>query len=189
VGAYIRRVDATVEPLSTADAKSFLRVVDSAEDSDVDRCVKAAREHLEAWTSRLFITQTWDYFTDDFTESLCLYKAPIASISSVKYIDYSGTLVTLDPSRYQQDLTSEPARLAPVYAMPWPVTRRDLNAVQVRFIAGYGADGSAVPTNYLQALRYCTKHFYDNRDMVISGVIATEVPKTLDAVVFPLKVW
>ena len=58
------------EPISTADAKLHLRV-DITDDNDlIDALVKVAREHVEIITRRALITQTWDYYLDDFPGEL-----------------------------------------------------------------------------------------------------------------------
>lgn len=181
------------EPLSTAEAKAFLRVDVSDDDTLITALVKAAREIIESWTGRAFISQTWDLYLDRFPWCIELRKAPVTAVTSIQYVDPAGTLQTLSPALYQVDLKSTPARIIPVYGQMWPVTRTQLNAVTVRFVAG-SADANDLASaaqgpSMLQALRYLVKHFYDNRDTVVTGTIVTEVPKTLEWLVLPLKIW
>ncbi|MCW5861278.1 MAG: head-tail connector protein, partial [Caldilineales bacterium] len=46
-------------------------------------------------------------------------------------------------------------------------TLRELNAIHIRFEAGYGA-ASAVPTRYKQALKLLVGHWYENREAILA---------------------
>jgi uncharacterized phiE125 gp8 family phage protein len=48
-----------IEPLTLAEAKSFLRVEHSADDDLIGALIKAARSEVESATRRALITQGW----------------------------------------------------------------------------------------------------------------------------------
>jgi uncharacterized phiE125 gp8 family phage protein len=98
-----------------------------------------------------------------------LPKPPLQQVVSVLYIDTSGAQVTLDPSQYVVDTTTEPGRIAPSYGNIWPIIRQQLGAVQVSFFAGYGADASAVPDTLLTALKLLVAAWFENREAVAAG--------------------
>ena len=68
--SYFPRIQVTtapaVEPVSTADAKTHLRIPASAtsEDSYIDALVTAARLYVEEYTERKLITQTVTEYRD-----------------------------------------------------------------------------------------------------------------------------
>lgn len=93
-------------------------------------------------------------------------KCPVVSIDSIKYIDQNGALQTLDPTQYVVDTASQPARITPAVNVSWPATQNVVNAVQVQFTCGYGADGSFVPAKAKSWMRIMTSTLYENREMV-----------------------
>lgn len=123
----------------------------------------AARESCEDWTRRAFVTQTWKLARDSFPghnlrydwngyPEIWLPKAPFQSVVSFTYIDVSGAAQTLtqdttygvNPQNpqygYQLERGSEtqPARLLPPFARPWPPTRLVPSNVIVVFRCGFG---------------------------------------------------
>jgi uncharacterized phiE125 gp8 family phage protein len=66
----------------------------------------------------------------------------------------------LDPSAYQMDAASAPARL--LRKSEPPANLRAVNAVEIAFTAGYGA-ASAVPGPVKQAILQIVADLYTNR--------------------------
>ena len=56
----------TVEPISTEEAKNHLRVDIEDDNAVIKSLILAARESVEVITRRALITQTWDYYLDEF---------------------------------------------------------------------------------------------------------------------------
>ena len=54
-----RSVDPSSEPITTADAKTHLRVSGSDDDSYIDILIEIARRQLENDSRTAIITQTW----------------------------------------------------------------------------------------------------------------------------------
>jgi len=125
--------------------------------------ITAARAWCEDYCRRVFITQTWLLRRDSFPgrdfryesfgyAQIDLPKPPFQSVYFLQYIDVSGALQTLyidttfgtnpaDPQYgYQLDRGSEtqPARLLPPFARPWPPTRMVPSNVLCQFRCGYG---------------------------------------------------
>jgi len=100
---------------------------------------------------------------------LRLFRSPCQSVTSIKYLDNNGVLQTLaqNPAPglpgYIVDTDSEPARIAPANNLPWPVTQAIQSAVQVLYIAGYGATGASVPETTKHAIKLRIGQFYENR--------------------------
>lgn len=94
----------------------------------------------------------------------------LQAVSSVKYYNTAGPLITLDPSVYLVDAISEPGCLVPAPNMNWPDTQSRLNAVQISFTAGYG-NASAVPAGIKAWILLMVGSMYENREseFVASG--------------------
>ena len=61
-----RVTDATVEPLTLADAKNFLRVEISDDDATISQMITAARWEAETFCNRSFVETTWKLTLDYF---------------------------------------------------------------------------------------------------------------------------
>lgn len=158
------------EPILIADARMHLRVTATGspathpDDTLINRMIKAARRKTERDTSRGLITQTWVQYMDGFPGEILLARAPVSSVTSVKYVDVDGDEQTIDTADYRTDLISEPARINPVYGEVWPSSRDVTNAVYVTFVAGYGAAGSDVDEDLLSAVYLLLGHYYEHRE-------------------------
>lgn len=87
----------TSDPVSVAEAKQHLRAVDSDEDEYIGTLITAAREQVEDITRRALMTQTWDYFLDEWPDDdyITLPWGKLASVTSVKYKDSDGVETNL----------------------------------------------------------------------------------------------
>lgn len=180
------------EPVSLDEAKAQLRVEsDNYKDDDsIAFFIAAARTRVEALTGRALVNQTWDLYADAVPRrggALELAKGTVQSVASVKYIDTDGVQQTLDPAKYVVDTARIPGRILPAYGEEWPATREQVNAVVVRFVAGYGIPYD-VPHDLKQAIRLLASHWFENREMVVaSNIIISPIPETLQAIISPYR--
>jgi uncharacterized phiE125 gp8 family phage protein len=171
----------TVEPLSLADLKIQLRVESTVTDEDflISALIESARGWAETQQHRALITQTWDMTLDGFPScrELEIPKPPLQSITSITYTDTDGDSQTWASSNYIVDASRHPGRVALAYDKSWPSTRNIINAVTVRFIAGYG-NPNDVPSETRSAMRLLIGHLFENRESVVldPGMVLTEVP-------------
>lgn len=170
--ALIRIAAPASEPLALADAKAHCRVDHSDDDALITALIVAAREQAEHETGRALVTQTWELVHDTFPEAFVLRKAPIASVTSVKYIDpATGAEQTLDPADTLLDKDSEPGYLVPAYGKAWPTARAVPNAVRCRYVCGYG-NAAAVPQAIKQWMLLAIGTMYAQRETFASGTVA-----------------
>lgn len=186
----------TSEPLTVAEFKSHSRIDISTDDALVGIYIKAARQAAENWTRRAFVTQTWDYTLPDFPlDAIELPIQPVQSVTSVTYLDSTGTstsLVTGSPQAANYDVTTDGSRalIFPKYGDTWPTTRPHGNTVTVRFVAGYSVTASPVtlPWDLKQAVYLLAAHFYENREPVVVGQVAiSELPMAVEALLSPYQ--
>jgi uncharacterized phiE125 gp8 family phage protein len=185
----------TVEPVTAAEAKAFLPALAGISDATVDLWIAAARETFDGWNGilgRALITQTWELQVDAFPLSIpwgvdqLLSSAateiriplvPVQSVSQVAYDDVDGIQQIIDPADYYLDSTSEPGWLFPVADVPWPTAMTAANAVRVRFVAGYGDTGAAVPRPIRQAiiLSVALSNSLMSKDLFVQSVTVDQV--------------
>jgi uncharacterized phiE125 gp8 family phage protein len=183
----VKITDATVEPISLAEAKLWLRVDQADEDDLIGALITSVRQAAEHEMQRTLITTTWELVTDSFPDALRLEMPKILSVSSVKYLDAAGTQQTLSPADYLVDTDSQPGYVVPAYGKTWPTTYSQINAVRVRYTAGYGAAATDVPQSIRNWMRLQLEHFYRNRGAVISGTVQTS--PYLDRLLDEGRVW
>ncbi len=131
-------------------------------------------------------TQTWDLVMPDFPGAqngrarLFFPKPPLQSVTTVKYLNSSSVLTTLTEDtdyRVEKDYR----RVGWIVPMPdkfWPTVRdqRD-DGVQIRFIAGHSSN-TLIPANIKQAMLLTIGHWNENREAVIVGTNAADVPQS-----------
>lgn len=166
----------TAEPISVAEAKAWARVDLQADDVLIAGLITSMRQHFDgkdAWFGRALMTQTWDLALDCFPYEwpyvIRLPLPPLQGVSSVTYLDSNGVSTVLPTTEYFVDTKSEPGRLMPTYGKLWPSARKTINAITVRFVAGYGDKPTDVPDPIRTWLKQAVAHFYANRE-------ATQLP-------------
>lgn len=145
--------------VTTDVAKKHLNVEHAEDNAEIDRLVAAATRYIEKRTARQFGQATWKLFLDGFGAGpIEIRKCPVSDVTEVKYIDPDGAEQTL--ASFQKDIVSEPARIAPAVGESWPITRRQLNAVEITFTAGY----TDIPEEAVQVVLLLLGHWYVNRE-------------------------
>jgi hypothetical protein len=101
----------------------------------------------------------------DYGNRLNSFEIPInltpllaGAIQSVTYLDSDGASQTLDPAIYslvRGDLTS---KLVLTNTSSWPSTAYVAGAVNIQFVAGFGATASAVPDTLKSAMTLLIAH-------------------------------
>ena len=172
------KVDITpTTPLfTTAQAKDFLKVDTTADDTLIDNLIKAATESCQIYTNQYFLNTVVEQYSDKWSEIYTLYKSPVSSITYIKYYATNGDLVTLDASNYILDDVSKPARIGLAVDATLPDLADRINAVHVRYTVGYGTASTDVPDGIKQAVLLTLGNWYENRQTVITGRTATELP-------------
>jgi uncharacterized phiE125 gp8 family phage protein len=151
----LKLITAGTQAVSTSDAKTHLRVTDTAEDTLIEALCQAAQGHIEAVLGAPLTPEVWEQSFDGFPcGSLQLLKQPVTAVASVKY-DLDAVETTLDTADYRLDLVS-----GRVWSDgSWP-TADDVGSVRVRFTAGY----AAVPAPLKAAVLLLIGDLYANRE-------------------------
>lgn len=184
--ALIIKTPPVSEPVSLAEAKSFLRITDADDDALITSLVTAVRQKAENWTRRLFITQTWvlwqDSVPDGFTLSIPL--SPLQSVSYIKSYDLSNVVSTFDSSNYLIDSSSTPGRVSLNDGQSWPTLLRRINALEVEFVAGFGG-ASSVPEPIKQGILQWIKLLFANKSKLFESDESTSGLLELNRIPIP----
>lgn len=176
---------ATLRSVSLDEFKSQQRIDGSDEDSYLLDLIASAERYVERRTGRQLLTATFDVrITRWWNGRLKLPRPPLASVTGVYYYDTAGTETTVTSSDYiVRTPQFEPGTIERAPSATWPVVEADrLFPIRVRFVAG-ATSGANVSAELRHLVRLVASHWYANREGVVIGTIATEVPQGIDALV------
>ena len=178
----------TKEPLTLQQAKDHLRLDTDDDDLLVLDLIKAARTWVEGQTKRAIITQTWNYDIDyewpfKFgTPRITLPLNPVASVTSISYLDSDGASQTLASNQYAVAARTHGSFIVPAYDVEWPTVRCMPSAITVRFVAGE----ASCPKPLERAIAILVTHMYENREVVDKGE-RLDIPYTLESMISPYR--
>lgn len=156
----------SVEPITLTEAKLHCKVDLTTDDDLITALIIAAREEIERLTWRALVTQTLELILADWpgASAIELPRAPLQSITSVKYKDKDGNETTWPGANYLASTDSVPGVLALAWNASWPsVDLYPVEPIRIRFVAGYGLAAS-VPQSLKQACLLLVAHWYEARE-------------------------
>lgn len=142
------------EPVSLAEAKLFLRVDHTAEDSLIAALIGAARQAVEAGCGRALIArrvrESLDIWRRDVSNGAVLGLGPVTDVVAVRLLADNGSQSVIDPERYRLEGHRDRPRL--VFPSGFPATLRSVGGIEIEYDAGYAEDAADLPI----ALRVAT---------------------------------
>lgn len=179
----IRVAGPTVEPVSLAEMRAYLRLdsdAGGAEDALIGHLLAAARAGVEAATRRLLAPGRYRLMLTAWpTRGIVpVPLSPLLAVERVGLVDARGAVTDLPPGlvRLGPDPVEAPALHIDPAAPPL-----DARAALVEVSAGYGGDGLPVPPALAQAIRLLAAHGFEHR-----GDTAAP-PPAVAALVEPLR--
>ena len=157
----------------------------STEDDLLDTYIVSAREHIENICGPL-VTQTWDSYLNAWpvVDFILLPKFRLQSVTSVVSTDPDDADTTLSSDDYIVDLVSDYGRIKMKSGKSYTSgDLKEINAIKVTAIYGYGDAGTDVPQNLRLAIKLLAAEWYENREPVIIGTTSSTLPWTIDAIV------
>ena len=154
-----------VEPVSLVEAKAHLRVPHADDDAYITTLISAARRLIEQRSGLRLINQGWSLFVDCWPDrpDLSLGLSPVSAISDIITFSDADATSTYDAAHYYLDAATKPCRVVLRNGRLAPRGSRPVNGIEVRFVAGFGATGAAVPQDLRQALLVIIAHWFQNR--------------------------
>jgi uncharacterized phiE125 gp8 family phage protein len=178
------RVITPPTPLITlAEAKAYLRVDFSDDDSLITSLVAAASANLDGpqgWLGRAIGEQELEAYVPSFCGGQIPALMPhIISVESVRYLDTSNIEQTIDAESYSASANriwfSDSFIVPGVYAT-W-------DAVRIAYTAGY----EEIPEQLKTAVKIHVGTLYENRTSIGSAQFI--LPHAYEALCAPFKVW
>ncbi|MGJ0510417.1 MAG: head-tail connector protein [Methylocystis sp.] len=154
----------TLEPVSIAEMKSWLREDSSDEDQLIQALIASARMTLEAYTRRFFITQSWRIIFDAWPpggDVIVIPFAPFQTVSAIRIYDASDVALALAPTSYRAPASSEEGRL--IFRSAPPAPGRSADGVEIDFAVGYGGLATNVPEPLRRAIMMLVAHWREKR--------------------------
>lgn len=168
--------------VSLADAKEFLRVDFTDEDTTITALLDAAVAHVSDYTNRHFTADAQNRFFLERWRSASLSFGPVTDIVGVFYYDTSGVVQELDTSKWYR--TALVNNVATIHFHDVP-DLEDYNAHPVFITAEVGAVASA---NVKHAVKMLVAHWYENRRAVVTGTITARIPMAVEALLNPERI-
>tara|TARA_R110001606_G_scaffold339715_2_gene487828 strand:- start:643 stop:1260 length:618 start_codon:yes stop_codon:yes gene_type:complete len=178
-------------PVSTAitlaEAKQHLRVDSDFDDDNayITSLIGVATNLVEQFTRRRLITQTYNLFYDNFPPYIDLQVGIIDSITHIKYYDSDNVIQTLAASEYDLDKRINPGRVYQSKTGSFPGTYDRPNAVEIEFVVG--ETSADVEDAIKQAMLITVGRYYEQRQDVVLGTIATELPLMVEYILTPYR--
>ena len=174
--AYTVDTAAATVLITTADAKAFLKVDISDDDTLIDNLVSAATESAQEYTNRFFIDTTLLQYGTKFSDLTELLKSPVDSITHIKYYDSDNAQQTLSSSVYSLIPAIEPSLISLKVSKSYPAVADRTDAVECKYVVGYGTASTDVPNAIIEAVYLTIGHWYQNRTAVVVGSQVNALP-------------
>jgi uncharacterized phiE125 gp8 family phage protein len=152
-------VEPASEPVTSDEVKEQTRIDGTDSDTWITRAIKAARILVEQFTGTRLITQTVVMKCSSFCDFIDLPAAPIASVSSISYLDPDGATQTLSTDVYEAVLVGLDPTIRLKVNQSWPAIRCASDAITVTAVAGAAAASEMVK----QAILVTLAAWYDDR--------------------------
>lgn len=184
------------EPVSLDEVANHLRIAtDDVDDTTLSQYISAVRRNLEEVGGFALVTQTLEWSQDYFPvwtrqnphAAIRLPRPPLQSVTSITYIDSTGSPLVMDPADYTVDTRPVPGQVFPAYGLVWPSARWTPNSVIVRYVAGYAGVG-AVPEDYRQMVLVAAGELFEYREAMVDGG-APQSTGVLTRLMGPRRVW
>lgn len=127
------------------------------------------------------VTQRLDHFWGRAGSStITLNYAPVVSVEGIDYLDDEGTNIELLPDDDFRVVIGSPGMIFPPIDGSWPTPLGDPGSIIVRYTAGYGGTAGDAPEDLDAAVLFMVGHLWHNREAVVTGTIATELPMAVE---------
>jgi len=195
---YIRTV-ATVA-LATCDFGTMVirLTATSIEDDLLNAIITAAREHVEDITRRAIITQTWDFFLDEFPSSDFI-KLPNGNLQSggliMNYYSVSSTstkttnTMTLATDYLIEQRGEYCGGIRLPYGESWPsFTAWPVQPIRIRYVCGW-TTRALVPYKIKAAIKLICSDLYENREAQAMSGQTYQENKTVMRLLQSARLW
>lgn len=157
----------TILPMEEARAHLNLTESDTYHDTALAASRDAAIAWAEGYTGLSLLARRFRWTTEGFSSFIYLPRGPIVSVDTLVYRATDGVDAALDETEWY--LATD--RLMAAHGTYWPHG----DHVRIEFTAGLD-DATQIPADLLAAVKLYMGHLFMNREAVVTGTIATEIP-------------
>lgn len=165
------------ELLTLAEVKAHLRVNNVKSDTWLTTAIALATalvDGKDGHLRRALVTQTWNLTlrdwpvvsrrSPDYLARIPLPLPPLQSVTHVKYYDVDGVQQTLSTDLYRvMTGGTDGGWIEQATTATWPAVYDRPDAIEIRFVAGYGATAADVPTPIRHAMLLAIGDQWANR--------------------------
>lgn len=172
-----------LEPVAIGEARRHVALDHDCDDGLLGALITAARQKIEKETrSRLLSREVELRVPASVRLPLDLPIGPVQRVLSAAGLVNGQSTPTPAP-----ELTA-PGQLAgrlywPANALSWPTMDATPGAWRIRLEVGYGSEPSQVPAALRQAILLLVGHWYEQREGVVVGTIASDMPQSIESLV------
>lgn len=191
--AYIRTVAKVITQAGEFSTSIIRLASQAAEDDLLTAIMYAGIEHVENITRRKLLTQTWEYYLDEFPD-VDFIKIPfgnLASVTSIIYKDSAGTTTTLtENTDYLVETNGEGiGRIVLPYGVSWPsFTAWPSKPITIKFVCGW-TTAALVPYSIKAALKLIGTDLYENREGQVLSSFNYQENKAVNALLASSRLW
>ncbi|MCA0400590.1 MAG: phage head-tail connector protein [Proteobacteria bacterium] len=151
-----------IEPVTLADAKTWLRLDGPAEDDLVRALIVAARLMVEAEIGQVLIGQNWRLIGDRWpSENAVTVKVGrVLGVTGGRTFAASGASTPIPAASFEVYRDPEPSRIVPLER---PMPGRALSGIEIDMRLGFGEAAADVPETIRLAIRRLILLWYDER--------------------------
>lgn len=178
------------EPVTASELRDHM-IVDATTlpDGAANTLIEEARQSIEDMTGLAFINQTWRMTIDRWPQGreewwdgireghisqlygpgsqigyVALPRYPLSSITSITTYDEASNATSVTVANvFDVDTQQTPGRIVLKSGQTWPVATRPSNAIQIVYVAGYGASAANVPAPLKRAIKQLAAYMYSHR--------------------------
>ncbi|WIX32508.1 head-tail connector protein [Salinicola sp. JS01] len=172
--------------LEEVKAQRRIEADDSSEDELLTQLIAAAYRYAEAHTQTAIRQQQKTVVIDGFPpldRAVELPWLPVQGIDAVEFVSPAGDTHSLDEQALRLDTRGDPHKLYPRWGDRWPDTIAEPESVTITATVGF----AETPDDIKVALHLLIGHWYENRESVVIGTIATDVPMGVDMLLFDYR--
>ena len=174
-----RTIAPSVDVVTLAEAKEFMNIPFSDDDTLIQAQIDAATKWLEDWTRRAFIDQTWTLTFDEepLQDWFDMPRPELQSITQIESFVDDGTGTLFDLTKLIVSVNRLVGRVTLINGNTWPTDLRNAEAMVVTYVAGYGALATDVPDPLHEAILRFVDELYQHRcDVAIGANVSSLVP-------------
>jgi len=151
--------------LNLVDAKAFMRIVSSDDDTLINQLIQSAITEASDRTNLNLANATFELYIERFSSDIRLPKNPIKSIQKIEYMDMDGEYQVLASANYYLYVKNG---VGYVHLDYYPTVPCHKLAIKITFNSGF----DAVPSDIVSWLKVRVSTLYEYREDITYGTVA-----------------